>query len=128
MRVLLDTHALLWWLSEDPALSANARNAISAMPNTVVVSVTSAWEVAIKFRIGKLPTAAGLVENFRQKMEQQNFEMLPISLDHAIRAGMLPQIHKDPFDRMLIAQCQAENLAIVSNEELFDRYAVRRIW
>lgn len=128
MPLLLDTHALIWWLTGKPNLSKEARAAIENVDNMIIVSAASAWEIAIKFRIGKLPEVAHLVENFTAEIGIEGFQLLPISIDHAIRAGMLPQIHKDPFDRMLLAQCQAENLAIVSNEELFDRYAVRRIW
>lgn len=128
VRILLDTHALLWWLSDDPALTKRARTTIANIKNTVLVSAASAWEIATKVRLGKLPRAAGLVAEFATHIEREGFDVLPISGDHAIRAGLLPGTHKDPFDRMLIAQSQAENLALVSNEAVFDSYAVRRIW
>lgn len=128
MRALLDTHALLWWLSDDPALSKPARKFITETQNTVIVSTASAWEIATKVRLGKLATAAELAADFVGYVEREGFELLPISPDHAIRAGLLPGPHKDPFDRMLVAQAQAEGLPVVTNELIFDAYGVRRIW
>lgn len=128
MHILLDTHALLWWLADDPGLSRRARSSIATTDNTVLVSAASAWEIATKVRLGKLPTAADLAADFAGHLEREGFQVLPISGEHAIRAGLLPGGHKDPFDRMLIAQSQAENLALVSNETVFDSYGVRRIW
>jgi PIN domain nuclease of toxin-antitoxin system len=128
VQLLLDTHALLWWLADDPALSKRARTAIANTDNLVIVSAASAWEIATKVRLGKLPTAADLAADFDGHLDRQGFQVLPISSEHAIRAGLLPGEHKDPFDRMLIAQAQAENLALVSNEAAFDSYGVRRIW
>jgi PIN domain nuclease of toxin-antitoxin system len=128
LRALLATHALLWWLSDDPALSRSARKFIAETSNTVVVSAASAWEISTKVRLGKLPTAAGLAADFVAHLEREGFELLAISPEHAIRAGLLAGAHKDPFDRMLIAQAQAERLPIVSNELVFDSYGLRRIW
>ena len=128
MRALLDTHALLWWLSDDPALSQAARKFIAEPKNTSIISAASAWEVATKVRLGRLSSAAGLAADFVNYMDQEGFELLDISADHAIRAGLFPGAHKDPFDRMLIAQAQAEGLALISNEKIFDAYGVRRIW
>jgi PIN domain nuclease of toxin-antitoxin system len=128
LYALLDTHALLWWLCDDPALTKRARHIIADTKNVVLVSAASAWEIATKVRLGKLPTAADLTANFAGHLGREGFELLAISGDHAIRAGLLPGAHKDPFDRMLIAQAQAENIPIVSNEALFDAYGVRRVW
>jgi PIN domain nuclease of toxin-antitoxin system len=128
LRALLDTHTLLWWILDDPALSSAARQTIAGTNNTVLVSATSAWELAIKFRAGKLPQAEDLVLNFSNEMEHEGFHMLPISAEHGIRAGLLPGPQKDPFDRMLIAQSQAENVPIISNETVFEAYGVRRLW
>lgn len=128
MRVLLDTHALLWWLIDDPELSRAARAAIAATANTVFVSAASAWEIATKVRLGKLPQAAGLAGDFSGELARAGFEALPISALHGIRAGLLPGPHKDPFDRMLIAQAQAEGTPIISRERVFDGYGIRRIW
>ncbi len=128
MDILLDTHALLWWLSDDPALGKSARAEIASTRNTVMVSAASAWEVTTKFRLGKIPGVAELAADFVGFIEREGFQPLPVSLEHAARAGLLTGPHKDPFDRMLIAQAQAENLALVSNERLFDAFGVRRIW
>jgi PIN domain nuclease of toxin-antitoxin system len=128
MRLLIDTHALLWWLSDDPALPASARKHLARAGNTVLVSSASAWEIATKFRIGKLPDAGDLLADFNGYMARERFEGLSISIDHAVRAGLLPGPHKDPFDRMLIAQAQAESLPILSNDAAFDVYGVRRLW
>lgn len=128
MRALLDTHALLWWLADDPSLTPAAHRFIANTKNTLVVSAASAWEIATKFRIGRLPTAASLVADFEASLLREGFEQLAISIDHAVRAGQLPGTHKDPFDRMLIAQAHSENLPLISNEELFDGYGIRRIW
>jgi PIN domain nuclease of toxin-antitoxin system len=128
LRALLDTHALLWWLSDDPALGKAARKFIAETRNTVVISAASAWEIATKVRLGKLPTGADLAADFVGYLEREGFELMAISAEHAIRAGLLAGSHKDPFDRMLVAQAQAEGLLIVSNELVFDEYGVRRIW
>ncbi len=128
MDLLLDTHALLWWLSDDPALTKAARKAIAETKNSVYVSAASAWEIATKVRLGKLPSAVDLASDFAGLLDRELFKTLAISAEHAIRAGLLPGPHKDPFDRMLIAQAQAENVPIISNEILFDGYGVRRIW
>jgi PIN domain nuclease of toxin-antitoxin system len=128
LRVLLDTHALLWWLSDDTALPRTARKIIAETKNTVLVSAASAWEIATKVRLGKLPTAANLVSDFCGQVEREGFDVLVISADHGIRGGLLPGPHKDPFDRMLIAQAQAENLPVITNERVFEAYGVRRLW
>ena len=128
MRALLDTHALLWWLADDPALSRTARKVIAETKNTLLVSAASAWEIAIKVRLGKLPTAVDLTADFASQIEREGFHLLPISAEHGIRAGLLPGPHKDPFDRMLIAQTQAENIPIITNETVFETYGVRRLW
>ena len=128
MRALLDTHTLLWWILEDPALSQTARETIAETSNTILVSAASAWELAIKFRLGKLPRAGDLVSNFLSEVDREGFQLLPISAEHGIRAGLLAGPHKDPFDRMLIAQSQAENTPIISNEIVFENYGIRRLW
>jgi PIN domain nuclease of toxin-antitoxin system len=92
------------------------------------VSAASAWEIATKVRLGKLPGADRLAADLGPYVARQNFASLPITLEHGQRAGSLPGPHRDPFDRMLIAQAQAENLSLVSNETVFDRYGVVRMW
>ena len=128
MRVLLDTHALLWWLAGDSRLSKIARTTIADPANEVFVSAASAWEVSTKHRIGKLPVAGPLVVDFAREIRLQGFSSLPITLSHGQVAGALEGAHRDPFDRMLIAQAQEEKMAIVSNETLFDEFRVHRIW
>lgn len=128
MRALFDTHALLWWFSDDPSLPQTAREIISDKGNVLLASAASAWELAIKFQSGKLRKAADLITDFSGRMEIEGFQVLPMSAEDAIRAGLLPGPHKDPFDRMLIAQCHAENVPIISNDPVFDHYGVRRLW
>jgi PIN domain nuclease of toxin-antitoxin system len=128
MQLLLDTHAFLWWLSGDDTLSAAARAAISDEGNGIFVSAASAWEITTKHRIGRLPGVAGIVANLDDTVADQGFTGLPISLRHGQVAGALPGPHRDPFDRMLIAQAMLENLVIVTNEQTFDAYGVRRLW
>lgn len=128
MKLLLDTHALLWWLDGDPRLSAVARSLIGDETTAVFVSAASAWEISTKVRIGKLPGATEVAERFLEVIGQQDFEGLSISIEHARLAGLLPGEHRDPFDRMLIAQAQIEGIPLVSNESLFDQFGIRRIW
>lgn len=128
MRLLLDTHTLLWWLAGDSRLSAPARWAIEDTENTVYVSAASAWEVSTKHRLGKLPKIGPLATDFSAEVEAQGFTSLSITLEDGSDAGKLPGPHRDPFDRMLIAQALSRNFAILSNEEDFDQYGVVRIW
>lgn len=128
LRLLLDTHALIWWLAGDLALSRRAREAIVDESNDVAVSAASAMEVATKFRIGKLDGAALLARDFEAIVASQGFSELPITVHHARLAGEMNIEHRDPFDRFLIAQAQVENMVLVSNEALFDTFAVQRLW
>ena len=128
LKLLLDTHSLVWWLAGNEALSRRAREAIADEDNAVAVSAASAMEVATKFRIGKLPDAALLAQDFEAVVAEQGFDELAISVHHARLAGGMNISHKDPFDRLLIAQAQAEDMVLVSNEALFDGFAVKRLW
>jgi PIN domain nuclease of toxin-antitoxin system len=128
VRLLLDTHALIWFALGSPRMSATARSAIESLDNDVIVSAASAWELTTKVRIGKLPVAAKFAVEFREKVRGLGFQELAVTVEHGQRAGLLTGAHKDPFDRMLIAQALTENLEIVSNEQVFDEYHVRRIW
>ena len=128
MKLLLDTHALIWWLAGDEALTRRAREAISDEANSIAVSAASAMEIATKFRIGKLPDAALLAQEFEVIVAAQGFSELPISVHHAKLAGEMNIPHKDPFDRLLIAQAQAEGMVLVSKEALFDSFAIQRFW
>ncbi len=130
MRVLLDTHALLWHLAGHGGgkLSTAARDVIVDPANAVYVSAATAWELVTKHRSGKLPAAGSLAADFTRAIVAEDYTPLPITTEHAQAAGALPLHHRDPFDRMLIAQSLAERMPLVSNEVLFDRYGVRRIW
>lgn len=120
-RILLDTHALLWWLSDDAALGPGAREVIAEPRNEVLVSAASIWEIGIKRQKGLLEVPSDL----EALVEDEGFGKLPISLFHAQQAGSLPEIHRDPFDRMLVAQAQAEGLELLTADETIPRYSVR---
>ncbi len=128
MRLLLDTLALLWWLDDDRRLSLKARRAIANQSNTILVSAASAWEIATKARLGKLPGATDVAADVAACVAGQGFLPLDITMLHAQKAGRLPGEHRDPFDRMLIAQSQMEDIALLSDDEAFDNFDVRRFW
>jgi PIN domain nuclease of toxin-antitoxin system len=129
VRLLLDTHAFLWWVFAEPKLSRKAREAISDdEQNDILVSAASVWEIATKFRLGKLPHAGAVARDVAAAMASEGFDELPVSVRHAQRVGDLVGRHRDPFDRMLIAQALTENLTLVSNERAFDAYGVKRLW
>ena len=128
MRILLDTHALLWWLAGSDRLSKVARGVIADDANDVLVSAGSAWEIATKYRLGRLPGAAALAEDVSGCLLDQGFRPLAITVADGERAGRLPGPVRDPFDRMLIAQALTLDIALVSIEQPFDRYGVRRLW
>jgi len=128
VRLLLDTHAFIWWIAGNPSLSATAQAAIDDSTNDVLVSAASAWEIATKHRIGKLPDAAALAADVEAAIADQGFAALPITIRHAQLAGSLPGRHRDPFDRMLIAQAILESATLLSNEAIFDAHGVNRLW
>lgn len=128
MNLLLDTHALIWWLIDNPRLSTVARQVISDEENLVFVSSASAWEISTKHRIGKLPEIGDLIERFATYLRKERFEPLPISIKHSLKAGMLPGPHRDPFDRMLIAQATLQRLKIITIDPIFNEYGVSVVW
>ena len=128
MQVVLDTHALLWWFLDSQRLTRLAYQEITKGTNGVHVSAASIWEISTKYYVGQLPEAKELLLDIQGYMASQNFVELPVTISDAIRAGSLPGPHRDPFDRMLIAQAISNDLVLISNETLFDRYGVRRIW
>ncbi len=128
MRLLLDTHALIWWMESSPRLSKLASLAIAKHGDEVYVSAATAWEMATKFRLKKLDVAPGLMTNFIDEIEIVGFLQLSVTVAHGLRAGELEGENKDPFDRMLIAQAQIEELTLVSNEAGFDRFGIKRLW
>lgn len=127
-RFLIDSHVLLWWLFDDPKLSSTARSIIREPTNNILVSSASAWEISTKYRLGKLPHAHEAVHDLPALLLRSRMEELPITIAHALAAGALPGPHRDPFDRMLIAQGQLETLPIVSNDTAFSQYQVSLIW
>ncbi len=128
MQLLLDTHAFLWWLAGDAALSPAAKKAISDENNDIFVSAASAWEITTKHRLGKLPGAAAIVADIDGAITDQGFVAMPVAVRHGQVAGALPGPHRDPFDRMLIAQAMIERLVLVTNEQSFNAYGVARLW
>ena len=128
MRALLDTHALLWWLADSERLSVPARRTIADESNEILVSAAFAWEIATKFRLGRLEASGAVALDIAGAVASQGFEELAISVADAERAGRLPGPHRDPFDRMLIAQALSRDLVIVSIDTAFDPYGVNRHW
>ncbi|MGI8771786.1 MAG: type II toxin-antitoxin system VapC family toxin [Acidobacteriaceae bacterium] len=128
MRILLDTHALVWAVGNHPRLSDLARNYLADDRIEKVVSAASAWEIATKVRLGKLQEARVLFEEFDQTLETAGYVPLPVTMAHALRAGSMPGEHNDPFDRMLAAQALSENIRILSIDSHLDVFGVRRIW
>ncbi len=126
--VLLDTHALIWWLDDDPRLSPAARVAIADPESLVYVSAASAWEMATKVRLGKLQDPGGAVPRLSQVLRDRALTALPVTVDHAVAAAGLSGPHCDPFDRMLIVQSRIEGLPVVTADPVFTRYAVPVIW
>ncbi|MBN4004513.1 MAG: type II toxin-antitoxin system VapC family toxin [Nostoc sp. LPT] len=119
MSYLIDTHILLWWLFDDPKLHTDCRDIIRNPDHRIIVSSASAWEIATKYRMGKLPEAKQLVEQYLQILHQAKFIELAITTAHALRAGSLPIAHRDPFDRMIMAQAELESLAVISYDKAF---------
>jgi PIN domain nuclease of toxin-antitoxin system len=128
LQLLLDTHALIWWLAGDARLPAGVRDAIDDHPERVFVSAASAWEIATKVRIGKLPGAAAIATDLPGVILKESFRPLAVTIEHGQRAGALPGPLRDPFDRMLIAQAMTESLHLVSIQHAFDAYGVLRLW
>ena len=126
--ILLDTHALIWWLDDDTRLSRAARAAIADPENLVYVSAASAWEMATKVRLGKLRDPDGVVPRLSQVLRDRALTALPVTVDHAVAAGGFSGPHRDPFDRMIIAQSRIEGLPVVTTDPIFTRYAVPVIW
>jgi PIN domain nuclease of toxin-antitoxin system len=128
MKLLFDTHALIWWFEGSVKFSPKARDVIDEGGGTLLVSVVSAFEMTTKHRLGKLNQVTELLDHLPNYLDRQGFEILPLSLAHAELGGKLPFDHRDPFDRLLIAQAQIEQAILVSNETLFDSFGVRRLW
>ena len=128
MRVLLDTHAFLWWNLDDSRLSKIARRIMADPANTLCLSVASALEIAIKVQLGKLRLPANSASYVQTRAAQDHMEILPIRLEHAAALQSLPPLHRDPFDRILIVQSQVEKLSILTRDPAIRNYAVDAIW
>ncbi len=128
MDLLLDTHTLLWWFADDAQLSGTARKLIADRSNRVMISTASVWEIATKYRLGKLPKAETLLRDLSGYLTREGFEVLQLTLSAALRAGLLPGLHRDPFDRMLVAQALEGDLLLVSIDARLDGFGPRRAW
>jgi PIN domain nuclease of toxin-antitoxin system len=128
VKLLLDTHAVVWWWLDDPRLPDRARRMIASSANTVFVSAVSAWELATKNRVGKWPEVETIVRDFSSLLRRSRFAPLSVSLEHACLAGSLNGAHRDPFDRMLIAQSRQEEAALVSCDAVFGEFDVDVVW
>jgi PIN domain nuclease of toxin-antitoxin system len=128
MAILLDTHALLWWMIGDPRLSPSARAAVGAESAEVFVSAASAWELATKVRSGKLPAAARLTHRLPESLAEQDFKPLAIRLEHGRLGGLLPGAHRDPFDRILAAQALLEDMTLITSDPAFAAFGVKVLW
>jgi PIN domain nuclease of toxin-antitoxin system len=128
VKLLLDTHALLWWLTDDPQLSPAARSAIADRTSEVLVSAASAWEIATQHRLGKLAIGGEVLGRFHELIVADGFSHLPMHHGHAIRAGSYPLQHRDPFDRMLAAQADLEGVALLTADPAFESFPIRVFW
>jgi PIN domain nuclease of toxin-antitoxin system len=128
VRLLVDTHAFLWWIAEDARLSMTAGERLKDRANEVFVSMVSVWEIAIKVGIGRLRLPGELGGFLADQLAISGFAVLPITFDHAVSVHALPMHHRDPFDRLLIAQSRFESLPLVSLDTRFSRYDVELVW
>ncbi|MGE0796684.1 MAG: type II toxin-antitoxin system VapC family toxin [Lautropia sp.] len=128
MRLLLDTHALLWWFTDDERLSVNARALIGDPGNEIFVSAASAWEIATKHRLGKLPGFDEAVAQYTDLLAADGFRSWPITHAHALRAGAYPVDHRDPFDRVLAAQSELDGFRLITIDAAFLRFGTETVW
>jgi len=128
MKYLLDTHTFLWWDTQSSQLSPKAFALCSDKTNTLLLSLASVWEIQIKSQLGKLTLPKSLAEIVERQQQTNQIELLPITLTHILALSQLPDHHRDPFDRLLIAQARVENISIISNDSVFRQYAVQVVW
>jgi PIN domain nuclease of toxin-antitoxin system len=128
MKLLLDGHTFLWFVWDDAQLTNNAKELITNPANQKFVSAAICWEIAIKTSMGKLDLGEPYRPFMRREIARNNFDILPISVDHAAAVSVLPFHHRDPFDRMLVAQAMVEQVPIVSRDTAFDAYPITRLW
>jgi PIN domain nuclease of toxin-antitoxin system len=128
MKLLLDTHTFLWWTTDEPQMSATALDLIGDSRNTLYWSAASSWEVTIKYALGRLPLPDAPEQFLTAELGRNRIESLPIVDAHAFQAGLLPRHHRDPFDRMLVAQAQVEAFGLITNDSNIRRYDVDVYW
>ena len=128
MRLLLDTHVFLWWLEDSPHLGARARDILNDEHNELLWSLASSWELAIKVALGRMRIPEPLPEYLPRVLEEQSVRLLPIDHGHVLRVSELPRHHKDPFDRLLVAQAQIERVPVLTRDDDFRRYDVEVVW
>jgi PIN domain nuclease of toxin-antitoxin system len=128
MRLLLDTHAFLWFIGGDGSLSERARSLIQEADNEVLISIATLWEISIKTSLNKLELVEAFDVLIPRELADNEFTQLPVTLNHIVQLGRLPFHHRDPFDRLLIAQSLYENVPLVSKDSAFDRYGIERVW
>lgn len=128
MRILIDTHVFIWWTSDSQKLSLTVYNLLTNPKTQVILSVVSIWEMQIKLSLGKLELKTALPELVEDEVKQNRIELLPLDLSHIYALSNLPNYHRDPFDRLLIAQAKSEELVIISIDEKFDGYDIERLW
>ena len=128
MKLILDTHTLIWWWNNNPKLTAPARAAISDHANDVFVSAATVWEIATKHRIGKLPEAEGMLNELPKAMHTDGFNHLALNWEHSLLAGQFTHSHADPFDRMLAAQSQLENAVLITRDPAFAAFNIKTLW
>lgn len=128
MRILIDTHVFIWWTSDSQKLSLAVYNLLTNPKTQVILSVVSIWEMQIKLSLGKLELKTALPELVEDEVKQNRIELLPLDLSHIYALSNLPNHHRDPFDRLLIAQAKSEELVIISIDEKFDGYDIERLW
>jgi PIN domain nuclease of toxin-antitoxin system len=128
VTVLLDTHAFLWFVAGDPKLSARTRALIEDPGNRVLLSIVSLWEIVVKASLGKLPLGKTIADLVRDDVQGNDIELLPINVGHLVTLAALPLHHRDPFDRLLVAQAHTENIPLVSADAVLDGYGTTRLW
>ncbi len=128
MKLVLDTHTFLWWITDDPQLSPKARYIIGNVNNELFLSVASAWEIAIKARLGRLSLDERADRFIPAQLSKNGISPLPIEMSHALYTARLPDIHRDPFDRLIIAQCALEKLPLITKDTVIRKYKVETVW
>ncbi len=128
MKYLLDTHVFLWWINDDPLISAEAREIIEEGEHTLYLSAASGWEMAVKAKLGKLKVPDDLEAFVLEQMFKNAISLLPVQMNHALHVHTLPNFHRDPFDRIIIAQAQLEGLPLLSADSQMGKYRIEVIW